>query len=44
MAIVEGTDLVKDYNDLRAVDHVSFSIDRRNASAFSGPTAPARPR
>jgi lipooligosaccharide transport system ATP-binding protein len=37
MAIVEGRDLVKDYNHLRAVDHVSFSIDRQECFGFLGP-------
>lgn len=37
MAIVEGRDLVKDYNHLRAVDHVSFSIDRTECFGFLGP-------
>jgi lipooligosaccharide transport system ATP-binding protein len=37
MAIVEGRDLVKDYNGLRAVDHVCFSIDRMECFGFLGP-------
>ncbi|OPY29504.1 MAG: putative branched-chain amino acid transport ATP-binding protein LivG [Methanocella sp. PtaU1.Bin125] len=37
MAIVEGTDLVKDYDGLRAVDHVSFAIDRTECFGFLGP-------
>jgi lipooligosaccharide transport system ATP-binding protein len=37
MAIVEGTDLVKNYNGLQAVDHVSFSIDRMECFGFLGP-------
>ncbi|WP_231844957.1 ABC transporter ATP-binding protein [Methanocella arvoryzae] len=37
MAIVEGSDLVKDYNGLRAVDHVSFSIPRTECFGFLGP-------
>ena len=37
MAIVEGRDLVKDYDGLRAVDHVSFSIDRMECFGFLGP-------
>ena len=37
MAIVEGRDLVKDYGRLRAVDHVSFSIDRQECFGFLGP-------
>jgi lipooligosaccharide transport system ATP-binding protein len=37
MAIVEGKDLVKDYNHLRAVDHVSFSIERQECFGFLGP-------
>jgi lipooligosaccharide transport system ATP-binding protein len=37
MAIVEGRDLVKDYNRLRAVDHVSFSIERQECFGFLGP-------
>lgn len=37
MAIVEGRDLVKDYNGLRAVDHVDFSIRRTECFGFLGP-------
>lgn len=37
MAIVEGRDLVKDYNGLRAVDHVDFSITRTECFGFLGP-------
>jgi lipooligosaccharide transport system ATP-binding protein len=37
MAIVEGRDLVKDYNHLRAVDHVKFSIERQECFGFLGP-------
>ncbi|HUL62420.1 MAG TPA: ABC transporter ATP-binding protein [Methanocella sp.] len=37
MAIVEGRDLVKDYGDLRAVDHVGFAIDRSECFGFLGP-------
>lgn len=37
MAIVEGKDLVKDYNGLRAVDHVTFSIERSECFGFLGP-------
>ncbi len=37
MAIVEGLDLVKDYSRLRAVNHVSFSIDRAECFGFLGP-------
>ena len=37
MAIVEGRDLVKDYNGLRAVNHVSFSIPRKECFGFLGP-------
>ncbi|WP_424359091.1 ABC transporter ATP-binding protein [Methanocella sp. MCL-LM] len=37
MAIVEGRDLVKDYNGLRAVNHVDFSIPRRECFGFLGP-------
>jgi lipooligosaccharide transport system ATP-binding protein len=37
MAIVSGLDLVKDYNHLRAVDHVTFSIDRMECFGFLGP-------
>jgi lipooligosaccharide transport system ATP-binding protein len=37
MAIVEGRGLVKDYNHLRAVDHVTFSIDRQECFGFLGP-------
>lgn len=37
MAIVEGRDLVKEYDGLMAVDHVSFSIDRTECFGFLGP-------
>jgi lipooligosaccharide transport system ATP-binding protein len=37
MAIVEGTDLVKNYDGLVAVDHVGFSIDRMECFGFLGP-------
>ncbi len=37
MAIVEGKDLVKDFNGLRAVDHVDFSIQRMECFGFLGP-------
>ncbi len=37
MAIVEGTDLVKNYDGLQAVDHVSFAIDRMECFGFLGP-------
>ena len=37
MAIVEGRDLVKDYDGLRAVDHVAFAIDRGECFGFLGP-------
>jgi lipooligosaccharide transport system ATP-binding protein len=37
MATVEGRDLVKDYNGLRAVNNVSFSIARSECFGFLGP-------
>lgn len=37
MVLVEGKNLVKDYDGLRAVDHVDFAIDRMTCFGFLGP-------
>jgi hypothetical protein len=43
-AIIEAHDLVKRFNGVTAVDHISFAVPEGSSSAFSAPTAPAKRR
>ncbi len=43
MSLVQLQDVAKSFDQVRAVDGVSFSIDRGEVVGFLDPTGPGRP-